>query len=132
MQGGRNLHRPAKETVSRPRGRSPGTFAELRELPGIGYYTAGAVASIGFGERAPAIDGNAVRVLARVFRLRGDLTRSGAKRRLQGIAASLVPSDEPGSYNQALMELGATICIPRAPRRRGGVPLPIRSRVVQP
>ena len=112
----RNLHRAASAIVERYGGRVPSRFADLREFPGIGDYTAGAVASIGFGEQVPAIDGNAVRVLARVFRLRGDLTRSGAKRRLQGIAASLVPSDEPGSYNQALMELGATICIPRAPR----------------
>jgi len=112
----RNLHRAAQAIVERHGGRVPSRFADLREFPGIGDYTAGAVASIGFGEQVPAIDGNAMRVLARVFRLRGDLSRGDAKRRLHGIAASLVPSHEPGIYNQALMELGATICIPRVPR----------------
>ncbi len=112
----RNLHRAAKRTVSRHRGRIPGTFAELRGLPGIGDYTAGAVASIAFGERVPAIDGNATRVLARVFRLTGDLARGDARQRLVGIASSLVPASDPGTFNQALMELGATVCTPRAPR----------------
>lgn len=112
----RNLHRAAKAVVADHGSRIPGTFTELRELPGIGDYTAGAVASIAFGERVPAVDGNAIRVLARVFRLGGDLTRGDARRRLTGIAADLVPPGEPGAYNQALMELGATICHPRAPR----------------
>src|SRR2546425_1696985 len=112
----RNLHRAAKGVVASRGGVLPQRFAELRELPGIGDYTAGAVASIAFGERVPAIDGNAVRVLARVFRLAGDLRRGPARRRLMTIAASLVPASEPGEYNQALMELGATVCRPRAPR----------------
>jgi len=112
----RNLHRAAKAVVADHGGRIPGTFARLRELPGIGDYTAGAVASIAFGERVPAVDGNAIRVLARVFRLRGDLTRGDARRGLVGIAADLVPPGEPGTFNQALMELGATVCRPRAPR----------------
>jgi len=111
----RNLHRAAKAVVADHGGRIPGTFARLRELPGIGDYTAGAVASIAFGERVPAVDGNAIRVLARVFRLRGDLTRGDARRGLVGIAADLVPPGEPGTFNQALMELGATVCTPRRP-----------------
>ena len=112
----RNLHRAAKAIVADRGGRVPGTFPELRALPGIGDYTAGAVASIAFGEAVPAIDGNAARVLARVFRLEGDLTRGEGKRRLRGIAASLVPPSEPGAFNQALMELGATVCRPVSPR----------------
>src|SRR2546425_5651031 len=111
----RNLHRAAKGVVASRGGVLPQRFAELRELPGIGDYTAGAVASIAFGERVPAVDGNATRVLARVFRVPGDLTRGDARRRLIGIAESLVPPAEPGAYNQALMELGATVCRPRAP-----------------
>ena len=112
----RNLHRAAKAVVRDHDGRIPGTFAELRELPGIGDYTAGAVASIAFGEVVPAIDGNAARVLARVFRLGGDLLRGEGGRRLVAIASSLVPAAEPGTYNQALMELGSTVCRPKAPR----------------
>ena len=112
----RNLHRAAKAITAGHRGDVPTNFADLRALPGIGDYTAGAVASIAFGERVPAVDGNAVRVLARVFRLAGDLRRGPARRRLMTIAASLVPASEPGQYNQALMELGATVCHPKAPR----------------
>src|SRR5256712_4686021 len=112
----RNLHRAATVLVTGHGGKVPGTFSALRELPGIGDYTAGAVASIAFGERVPAVDGNAIRVLARVFRLAGDLRRGHGRERLMSIAASLVPASEPGEYNQALMELGATVCRPRAPR----------------
>jgi len=112
----RNMQRAAKALVTDHGGKVPGTFSALRELPGIGDYTAGAVASIAFGERVPAVDGNAIRVLSRVFRLSGDLTRGDARRRLFEIAASLVPPDDPGTYNQALMELGATVCRPTAPR----------------
>ncbi len=112
----RNLHAAAKAVVRDHSGRIPRTFSELRSLPGIGDYTAGAVASIAFGEAVPAIDGNATRVLSRVFRLGGDLSRGEGRRRLLGIASSLVPATEPGAYNQALMELGSTVCRPRAPR----------------
>ncbi|TLZ65254.1 MAG: A/G-specific adenine glycosylase [Methanobacteriota archaeon] len=111
----RNLHRAGKAIVGDHSGQVPRTFAGLRELPGIGDYTAGAVASIAFGERVSAIDGNAARVLARVFRILGDLTRGEARKRLVGIGESLVPPSDPGAYNQALMELGATVCRPRTP-----------------
>ena len=112
----RNLHRTAQAVSAGHRGEVPKQFSELRALPGIGDYTAGAVASIAFEEPVPAVDGNAIRVLARVFRLAGDLRRGHGRQRLMTIAASLVPASEPGEYNQALMELGATVCRPRAPR----------------
>ncbi|OGS50303.1 MAG: hypothetical protein A3K65_07920 [Euryarchaeota archaeon RBG_16_68_12] len=112
----RHLHAAAKAVVRDHDGRIPRTFSELRELPGIGDYTAGAVASIAFGEAVPAVDGNAARVLSRVFRLGGDPSRGVARRRLMEIASSLVPATEPGTYNQALMELGSTVCRPRVPR----------------
>ncbi len=112
----RHLHAAAKAVVRDHGGRIPRTFSELRELPGIGDYTAGAVASIAFGEAVPAIDGNATRVLSRVFRLGGHLSRGEGKRRLTEIASSLVPAMEPGTYNQALMELGSTVCRPRTPQ----------------
>jgi len=112
----RNLHRTAKAIVADHDGEVPRRSAELRTLPGIGDYTAGAVASIAFGERVPAVDGNAARVLARVFRLGGDVSRGDARRRLMAIASRLVPEGDPGAFNQALMELGATVCRPKAPR----------------
>src|SRR2546426_8814905 len=112
----RNLHRTAQAVSAGHRGEVPKQFSDLRALPGIGDYTAGAIASIAFGEPVPAVDGNAIRVLARVFRLAGDLRRGHGRQRLMTIAASLVPASEPGEYNQALMELGATVCRPRAPR----------------
>jgi A/G-specific adenine glycosylase len=115
----RNLWRGARAVVSEHGGRIPRTAAALRALPGIGPYSAGAIASIAFGERAPLVDGNVVRVLCRVFGLRGDPSRSPLKTELWDIAGRLVPEDRPGDFNQALMELGATVCTPRAPRCEG-------------
>jgi A/G-specific adenine glycosylase len=106
----RNLHRAA--AVLRDRGgRLPSRVDELMRLPGVGRYTAGAVASIAFGEAAPAVDGNARRVLCRLL----DLT-APAEAHLQEVAARLVDPRRPGDFNQALMDLGATVCTPRAPR----------------
>ena len=107
----RNLHRAAREVRERLNGRVPGEADELRRLPGVGEYTAGAVASIAFGRRVPAVDGNVRRVLSRLHDI--EEPRPAQLRRLAG---DMVPADRPGDFNQALMELGATICTPRAPR----------------
>jgi len=112
----RNLWRGARAVVADHGGRLPTTAAALRALPGIGPYSAGAIASIAFGERAPLVDGNVVRVLCRRFGLHGDPSRSPLKTELWALAARLVPAERPGDFNQALMELGATVCTPRAPR----------------
>jgi len=112
----RNLHRAAKAIVGRHGGEVPADFEALLSLPGIGDYTAGAVGSIAFGLRRPAVDGNASRVLSRVFRLEEDVSRGPGKRKLLSLAAECVPRASPGEWNQALMELGATVCLPRAPR----------------
>lgn len=106
----RNLHRAARLVRERHGGEVPRDIAALRALPGIGEYTAGAVASIAFGTPAPAVDGNARRVLARLYDIE-DPSAAGLRR----LAADLVPATRPGDFNQALMELGATICTPRAP-----------------
>jgi A/G-specific adenine glycosylase len=106
----RNLHRAAMEVRERPAGRVPGTASALRDLPGVGAYTAGAVASIAFGEAVPAVDGNVRRVLCRLF----DLADATA-RELEALAGALVDPGRPGDFNQALMELGATVCTPRSP-----------------
>ncbi len=106
----RNLHRAALVVRERHDGQLPGTREALRALPGVGDYTAGAVASIAFGEAVPAVDGNVRRVLSRLF----DEARP-TPARLRALAAALVPADDPGDWNQALMDLGATVCTPDAP-----------------
>lgn len=111
----RNLHRAAKAIMELHGGRIPSEADALRELPGIGPYTAGAVASIAFGQRVPAVDGNVLRVLARVFRVETDVTKGEGRDRVWAIARSLVPPSRPGAFNQALMELGATVCTPTSP-----------------
>lgn len=111
-----NLHRAAKAVVERHRGELPGDYDALRGLPGLGDYTASAVGSIAFGLPIPAVDGNAKRVLARLFGIEEDVSRGGGARKVRALAARLVPATRPGEWNQALMELGATVCRPRAPR----------------
>jgi A/G-specific adenine glycosylase len=97
-------------------GQLPHTFEGLLALPGVGRYIGGAVASIAFGRDAVAVDGNARRVLCRAFDIRGDVTRSAVQRKLEALAATLLPPGRAGAFNEALMELGATVCTPRAPR----------------
>ncbi len=112
----RNLHALARRVVEEHDGRFPSDPALLRRLPGIGRYTAGAVASIAFGGDEAAVDTNIARVLGRVFRVRG--ARGSARRaeRLWRLAGRLVPRGRAGDWNQALMDLGATICTARRPR----------------
>jgi len=112
----RNLHAAARHVVDRLGGRLPDTEDALRRLPGIGRYTAGAVASIAFGADVPAVDTNAVRVLSRVFRIRGRRKSAARARRVWALAAALVPRGRAGDWNQALMDLGAVYCTARAPR----------------
>ncbi|MDE2229013.1 MAG: A/G-specific adenine glycosylase [Alphaproteobacteria bacterium] len=108
----RNLHACARAVAQR--GGFPDSEAGLRELPGIGAYTAAAIAAIAFGRYAAAVDGNAERVLARLYGLRTPLP--AAKPRLRACAAALVPAARPGDFAQALMDLGATVCTPKKPR----------------
>jgi A/G-specific adenine glycosylase len=96
-------------------GEPPRTAAALAGLPGVGAYTAAAIASIAFDEPVPVLDGNVARVLARRLALAEPPTRAAARRRLLAAAAELLDPERPGDSNQALMELGATICTPRAP-----------------
>jgi len=137
----RNLHSAARMVRERFDGAVPAEPEALRELPGVGEYTAGAVASIAFGVATPAVDGNVRRVLSRLHDLATPTPRTLRER-----AAALVPADRPGDFNQALMELGATLCSPRSPacgecpvarwclaRRRGTQelrPLPTRRKPI--
>ncbi|HKR19520.1 MAG TPA: A/G-specific adenine glycosylase [Stellaceae bacterium] len=108
----RNLHACARAVVAR--GGFPDSEAGLRTLPGVGAYTAAAIAAIAFGRRAAAVDGNAERVLARLYAVRTPLP--AAKPRLHDDALALVPAGRPGDFAQALMDLGATVCTPKQPR----------------
>ena len=112
----RNLHRAAREIVARFSGRVPQTAAELRSLPGIGAYTAGAIASIAFDQPEPIVDGNVERVLCRVFRICEPPKDTAVHKKIWSIAEDLLPREEVGQFNQALMDLGSEICTPRNPR----------------
>ncbi|MBB6308645.1 A/G-specific adenine glycosylase [Xanthobacter tagetidis] len=109
----RNLHACAKAVSERHGGAFPDDEEALLELPGIGPYTAAAIAAIAFGRKASPVDGNIERVVSRLFAV--DTPLPGAKPRIKALAASLVPDRRPGDFAQAMMDLGATICTPRAP-----------------
>ncbi len=112
----RNLRRAAQIVVEQHGGELPRDPKQLRALPGIGRYTAGAIASIAFGLDEPALDGNIRRVLARIFNVEEPADSPDGARRLWGLAAKHLPKGQAGEYNQALMDLGATICVPANPR----------------
>ncbi len=109
------LHQTAEDLMSANGGELPDTYEGLKRLPGVGPYTAGAIASLAFGKDVPAVDGNARRVLCRLFGIQDDVTRSATKRRVTDLAAHLLPRGRAGAFNEALIELGATVCTPRSP-----------------
>ncbi|MDO5491064.1 MAG: A/G-specific adenine glycosylase, partial [Bacillota bacterium] len=118
----RNLHRAAVQITEERGGRIPRTAKELLSLPGIGPYTAAAIASICFGERIPAIDGNLLRIFARMTGFDQDIKSSAAKKEAAAYFDGLFPDDRPGDVNQALMDLGATVCLPRGTPLCGNCP----------
>jgi A/G-specific adenine glycosylase len=109
----RNLQRAARLIIDC--GAFPRDLASLRELPGVGDYTAAAIASIAFGAPHAVLDGNVARVLARFMNERGDIRAPATRRRLQALAGVLLDAARPGDFNQAMMELGAVVCTPRNP-----------------
>ena len=109
----RNLHRCAEDVAFRRGGEFPRTETELRELPGVGPYTAAAIAAIAFGHRAVVVDGNVERVMARLFGVTEQLP--AAKEKLRRLADHLTPNERAGDYAQAVMDLGATVCTPKSP-----------------
>lgn len=111
----RDLHRAAQIVVKEHNGSLPPNAASLRKLPGIGRYTAGAIAAFAFGLDEPVLDGNIKRVLSRVFNMRESIRSSAGERKLWGIVSSHLPPGHASDYNQALMDLGATICTPHNP-----------------
>jgi A/G-specific adenine glycosylase len=112
----RNLHRATRAVVERHGGDIPAQEEALRALPGIGPYTAAAVAAIAFGARTFALDGNAVRVLARLHGVSDPCDRPATRAALRALGQADTPAERPGDFVQAVMELGATVCTPRAPR----------------
>ncbi len=111
----RNLHRAARQVMSEYHGEIPNQRAALERLPGIGRYTAGAITSIAFGQDEAALDGNIRRVLARLFDMEDPAYSGAGQRRLWELARQNLPNGQAGDYNQALMDLGASLCTPHAP-----------------
>lgn len=111
----RNLHKGAKQVMNEYDGVIPSDAEALRKISGIGPYTAGAIASIAFDQPVPAVDGNVIRVVSRVKGIRENVGIPSVRRALEGEAAALVPAQRPGDFNQAVMDLGATICVPGTP-----------------
>ena len=108
----RNLQKAARQVVEDYGGDFPQTYEELRKLSGVGEYTAGAIASIAFGEPVPAVDGNVLRVVSRLTGDSGDITRPDTKRRMGAALRAVIPLQAPGDFNQAMMDLGAMVCLP--------------------
>ena len=111
----RNLLNGARMVMREYGGRLPSDPEQLRTICGIGPYMAGAIASIAFDVPVPAVDGNVIRVISRLFGIREDATVPAVRRNIELLAASLVPPERPGDHNQAVMDLGATVCVPGTP-----------------
>jgi A/G-specific adenine glycosylase len=112
----RMLHEGAKHVVKDHSGIIPRNAEALRAIPGIGRYTAGAVASIAFEERVPVLDGNVIRILTRLYGMKDDIGSPKTLQKLWDTAGAVLPQKNIGDFNQALMELGATVCFPRNPQ----------------
>lgn len=108
----RNLKKAALILMAAYGGRLPESRDELLKLPGIGSYTAGAIASIAYGEAVPAVDGNVLRVISRVLGSREDIARQSVKKEMERLLLRVIPADGASSYNQALIETGAIVCVP--------------------
>ena len=112
----RHLHQAAQVVVSQYDGRLPSDPKVLQQLPGIGRYTAGAIASVAYGVPAPILDGNVLRLLSRLFNLDTNASTAAGKHQLWSLAEALVPTDSASNFNQAMMEMGALVCTPRNPK----------------
>lgn len=112
----RNLKKAAEVMMEQWEGQFPSTYEEIRSLPGIGEYTAGAICSIARGQAYPAVDGNVLRVIARLYNIEEDVMTSAGKRHITSITERNIPEGYAGEYTQSMMDLGAAICIPKYPR----------------
>lgn len=112
----RNLHHAVREVVSEYHGEVPDTPEALGKLKGIGPYTRGAILSIAFDQPEPAIDGNVMRVLSRVLKIDDDIRQNRVRKYFESIVREMISEDDPSSFNQAIMELGALVCTPKSPQ----------------
>ncbi len=119
----KNLQKAARIMMRDFSGQVPEDYDELLKLPGIGSYTAGAIASIAYGKPVPAVDGNVLRVVSRVLASREDVLRSSVKRKFEEDLKETMPRNEAGQFNQSLIEIGAVICVPNGRPRCGECPL---------
>ncbi len=111
----RNLHKGAKQVAEAYGGVLPADVDSLRKISGIGPYTAGAIASIAYGQPVPAVDGNVIRVVSRLAGIRENVGIPSVRRALEAAAGKLIPAERPGDFNQALMDLGSAVCTPGTP-----------------
>ena len=119
----RNMQNAARVVMEKYDGRMPENYEALLELPGIGRYTAGAISSIAFGIPVPAVDGNVLRVMSRLTMDEDDILKQSVKSRWEREIGVMMPQDRPGAFNQALMELGAVVCVPNGTAKCGQCPL---------
>lgn len=119
----RNLKKAAQVVMEEYQGELPASYEELLKLPGIGSYTAGAVASIAYGLPVPAVDGNVLRVISRVLASYEDVLKQSVKKAMENILLQTMPADRAGAYNQALMEIGAMVCVPNGQAKCEECPL---------
>ena len=108
----RNLQKAAREVMERFGGEFPADYEDILSLPGVGEYTAGAIASIAFGQPVPAVDGNVLRVVSRINADDSDITLAATKQQVRRQLQQIIPARQAGDFNQAMMELGATVCLP--------------------
>ncbi len=111
----RNLWKGARQVMDEYGGILPRDPEKLKKIQGIGPYTAGAIASIAYDVPIPAVDGNVIRVMSRIYGVRTDALEPAARKQIESLAAALVPAERPGDHNQAVMDLGATVCVPGTP-----------------
>lgn len=119
----RNMQRAAQQILELYQGELPADYEKLKGLKGIGNYTAGAIASIAYGIPVPAVDGNVLRVVSRVTEQREDIAKQSVRRRIEQEIQKIMPKECPGDYNQALMELGALVCVPNGQAKCSQCPL---------
>jgi len=111
----RNLHRAATTILKNFDGKLPDSVEKLTQIPGIGEYTAAAIASMAFNQVIPLVDGNVLRVMTRVWNINSDIARTATKKEIHSRLVQIIPIQEPGAFNQAIMDLGRVICTPRNP-----------------
>jgi len=112
----RNIYKTARLIIEKHKGKFPKTYEDTLSLPGIGAYTAGAILSIAYNQCYPAVDGNVLRVISRVFLIQKDIGHAHTKAKISHIVKALIPTGKASDFNQALMELGAVICLPEHPK----------------